>query len=478
MPISLASEGGLRAVGLVAVLALSLLPLLGGEVLLFKSGLVLIVVVAALGLHLLVNWAGELSLAHAGMVGLPAFVVLATSSVTGISPVYLLPLGVVVGTAAGALVGLPTLRAKGVQVALVTLVAGFAIDRFFFTQRWLVGKIPRSVADPSLGPIHFSTSRSEYPLLIAVVALALWAASRLHRSKIGRGWLWIRVNPDAAAAFGIPVVGYRVMAYAAAGAFAGLAGALYASWVQSFSSEAFPTTLSFTYLLLAVLAGPGRVWGVVAAVMLVQGAQVFTSEVFGSGIGGTLDTIIAYGGPIGLLSVIIRYQSGLSGMGRKAMDQVRARTGVESSPGGGDRAADEGDDRTRAPAPLALAFVAGVVFLAIGFFAIALAWYHAGNTDAVWVQNQEILSGGVGGLALVVLGSCLLIRDRLSELIPRPTTRSTPSSTVQRAPDAAAVVEPSPDLTAFAPETTDDAGAPKRTRVKRTPVRSAPRGPR
>jgi hypothetical protein len=48
-----------------------------------------------------------------------------------------------------------------------------------------------------------------------------------------------------------------------------------------------------------------------------------------------------------------------------------------------------------------------------GFGALALAWYHAGNTDQTWIQNQEMISGGLGGLGLIVLGGALLIRDAL-----------------------------------------------------------------
>ena len=48
-----------------------------------------------------------------------------------------------------------------------------------------------------------------------------------------------------------------------------------------------------------------------------------------------------------------------------------------------------------------------------GFAAMVVAWYHAGNTDQLWIQNQEIVSGGLGGLGLIVLGSMLLVRDAL-----------------------------------------------------------------
>ena len=82
----------------------------------------------------------------------------------------------------------------------MTLAAGVAVDRFFFTREWLVGDVTGvGVADPTLGPLHLTTSRSLYPVLALVVIAAVAAAWLLHRSKVGRGLLWIKAQPDAAA---------------------------------------------------------------------------------------------------------------------------------------------------------------------------------------------------------------------------------------------------------------------------------------
>jgi hypothetical protein len=64
---------------------------------------------------------------------------------------------------------------------------------------------------------------------------------------------------------------------------------------------------------------------------------------------------------------------------------------------------------------LAVASIVGVIVIAAGFLAIGFAWYHSGNTDQVWIQNQELLSGGVGGLAFVVLGVGVILRDELRQ---------------------------------------------------------------
>lgn len=378
------SPGSSVGVGAVALL---LVPLLLAETTVYKLGLVLIVVVGAIGLHLLVNWAGELSLAHATLIGLPAFVVAKLSADHGLSPIALLPLAVVVGFAAGAVIGIPAIRARGLQVALVTLAAGVAIDRFFFTREWLVGDVSGArVSVPTLGPITMSTARSLYPVLWVLVIASVAVAWAIYRSKLGRGLLWVKAQPDAASAFGIPVGTYRTLAYVLSGGFAGLAGGLTAMWVQRLTPAAFPLSRSFMFLIIVAIAGRGFVGGVAGAAAFIEGGRLFLPNA---------EALLLYGAPIGLILTLTQHQAGLNGLGRQLKERIM-----------------QGTDKFR-PRPLVLG---GIVALAIGFGAIALAWYHSGNTSQVWIQNQELVSGGIGGLALVVLGIGLIITDRLTAL--------------------------------------------------------------
>ena len=380
----------------IAAFAAIVLPTLLGEATVYKLGLVLILFVGAIGLHLLVNWAGELSLAHAAMVGLPAFVVAKLSADHHTSPLVLLPVGLVVGLAVGALVGLPAMRARGLQVALVTLAAGVAVDRFFFTKEWIVGgQSGAEVSVPRLGPFTFATARSLYPLLAAIVVLSVVAAAVVYRSKVGRAFLWVKANPDAAAAFGVPVAAYRIAAYALAGAFAGLSGGLTAAWVGRLTPQSFPLTKSFTYLIIVALAGRGFVGGVAAAAAFIEGGRLFLPNA---------DAVLTYGAPVGLIFTLTHHRTGLNGFGRQIAGRVRSVFPARER-----TITMEDDVRTR-PRPRALTLI-GAVVLAVGLAAIALAWYHAGNTSQVWVQNQELISGGLGGLALVVAGVGLLVYD-------------------------------------------------------------------
>ena len=395
---------GSSAIAPTILLLIVLLPLLGREVIVYKAGVVLIFFVAAIGLHVLVNWAGELSLAQASMVGIPAFASLSLSGNFGISPIYLLPAAVVLGAFTGCVVAFPALRTRGLQIALVTLVAGVALDRFFFNQTWLVGGANGGAAAvPTLGPLHLSTSRALYPVLVAAVVVAVLAAWILMHSKVHRAWSWIRSDESAASAFGVPVARYRIAAYAIGGAFGGLAGGLTVMWVQRLGPSAFPDTLSFTYLVLAVLAGPGFLGGLAFAALTLQGGQQFSDDLFGLNAGRFVTTLLTYAGGFGLIFMIARHQAGFNGLGRSLMERIR-RNRISpyraSAPG----------QQAKGPS---LSLVAGVVAIVAGFIAIWIAWHHASQTNQLWVQNQLLISGGLAGLGLILLGGCLLIRDRL-----------------------------------------------------------------
>jgi branched-chain amino acid transport system permease protein len=324
------SFNGNRIVRVAAVIisvAVALVPLGYDEVAIYRAGLVLIFFVAALGLHLLVNWSGQLSLAHAGMVGLPAFSVLTVSNRTNVSPIYFLPLGMAVGALTGAVVALPTLRARGLQVAIVTLVAGIAIDSFFFSKPWLVGSASGLAAAPTrLGTIDFPTSRRLYPVLLVIVAVAVLGTWVLMHSKVARAWFWVRENTEAAAAFGVPVGLYKILAFAAAGCLAGLSGSLSVCWIGQLTGTAFPTDLSFSYLVVVVLAGAGFAGGVASAALLLEGGRLYLM-----GVAGWIEAAIAYGGPIGLVFNLTVTPGGFNAVGRDLTHSI-VRFGVRERP--------------------------------------------------------------------------------------------------------------------------------------------------
>jgi hypothetical protein len=266
------------------------------------------------------------------------------------------------------------------------------------------------------------------------VLLAVLAARGIMRSTIGRALLQVREDPDAAAASGVAVARYRALAYAFGGGFAGLAGWSYVVWVQQVTPKAFPLQLGFTYLVIAALAGPGGLGGVAVAALVIQGGALF------SVLPGRTALDI---GPLALIYNVTRYQAGLNGLLAAAGARLRARKGAPMTvPPQTNERHDEARPAS-AVAGLRPVTVAGALAVAAGVGAIILAWYHMGNTSQVWVQNQELASGGLLGLGLIVFGSALLVRDgvvraaevrqRDEPLPPLPTPVEVPVNGTRRA---------------------------------------------
>lgn len=384
------------AVWLVVPALVMLLP----ETAAYKIGIIAIVFVGAIGLHLLVNVAGELSLAHAAFVGIPAFAVAHASARGDLSPILAVPVGVLAGVAIGLVVAMTALRARGLQVALVTLAVAIATVQFLFYREWVIGP-PEGLAVPvpSLFGMEFASNVARVPVLTALVALAALAGTAIIRSKLGRGLSLVRTNPDVAAAAGIPVSLYRAMAYAIAGGFAGLAGACYVIWVQLVSPQAFPLQLGFTYLLIAALAGRGGLGGVAVSAVIVQGGALFTF---------LPQNVTLYLAPVALLLQVTRFEGGINASLRALpvllANKKRSRRMTAQTSGEGTA---PGSTLIRLPVAL------GLLMVIAGFTAIAVAWYNTGRTNQLWIQNQEIVSGGMIGLGLIVFGSTLLLRDAL-----------------------------------------------------------------
>ena len=226
---------------------------------------------AALALNLLMGYAGQISLGHFALVGVGAF---ATGLVA--SPLRLgLPfmLAVPIAAAAGALVafvlGLPALRLRGMYLAIATIAFSYAMVESVFRIRSLTGgsggiDVPR----PWFGD-HEVLREADF-LAVALLLLAgLWLLDRnVTRTRLGRAFQAIRADEDMAQAYGIDVVGYKLLAFVLSGAFAGVAGAMFGSLFLGANAENFELRFSLLLVIVVVVGGLGSRGGVVAAALL------------------------------------------------------------------------------------------------------------------------------------------------------------------------------------------------------------------
>ncbi len=222
----------------------------------------LIYVMATMGLNLIVGYAGQKALGHAAFLGIGAYTT-ALLLKAGISFWLALPASAALCFVVGLLVGFPALRVQMVYLAFATLGFNELVSLIFRNEEWLTGgtfgisNIPR----PSLFGISLESNIAYYYLVLALtvaLSLLLWA---LLRSPWGKAFTALRDNPIRAESLGINIQCYTLLAFAIGSAFAGVAGALFASLVQFIEPSPFSGQISVMMYLMVVIGGPGYLLG-------------------------------------------------------------------------------------------------------------------------------------------------------------------------------------------------------------------------
>ena len=217
-----------------------------------------------LGLYLLTGLARMTSFGQAAFMGIAAYSSAFLTSRYGLSPWLTLFVAVFIAAAAAALVGLLTVRLKGHYLPLSTIAWQISIAIVFGN---LVGITGGHSGLGNLPAVTFfglplRSSRQFYYLAWAFVALATWAAANLTSSRSGRAMRALRGDAVAAAAFGVHPAWLKLRVFVLAGAFAGVAGWLYAHFLRFVNPTPFSLEASITYLIMGVVGGIGSLPGV------------------------------------------------------------------------------------------------------------------------------------------------------------------------------------------------------------------------
>ncbi len=243
-------------------------------------------IVLALGLNLIVGQTGVLVLGYGGFyaVGAYTMALLATGlpccqMARGFLPYWwAVGLGILGGAmlaaSAGVLVGFPALRLKGDYLAIVTLAFGEVLVLVLKNWAPVTGgtnglNITPSMVRPLKETWAYPTGTWHYYLALAAAALSIPFHARLNRSRIGRALLAIREDETAARAMGIDAARLKLLAFALAAAWAGVAGALFAARQRFITPESFTFLESVVILAMVVLGGMGSLRGVAFGAVLV-----------------------------------------------------------------------------------------------------------------------------------------------------------------------------------------------------------------
>ena len=243
------------------------IPLLADEYL-FRALLIpfLILSLAAVGLNLLVGYCGQISLGTGGfmMVGAYAAYNLAVR-VPDLNILVVFVLAGLITTVVGIIFGIPSLRIKGLYLAVATLAAQFFLDWLFSRVKWFTNDSSSgSVSAPviEMFGIRWESPLEKYFFVLSIVVLFALIARNLVRSHIGRSWMATRDMDVAAEIIGIRPVYAKLSAFAVSSFFVGVAGALWGFvHLGSWEPLAFDVNRSFSMLFMIIIGGLGSILG-------------------------------------------------------------------------------------------------------------------------------------------------------------------------------------------------------------------------
>jgi branched-chain amino acid transport system permease protein len=245
-------------------------------------------VLIAIGLNVVVGLAGLLDLGYVGFFAIGAYTVAVFGSTQ--SPVVkwiqaeydlpkdwavtwalTIPLAIMFTMISGVILGAPTLRLRGDYLAIVTLGFGEIIRIIARNlQPQGIAGIPGPEGAPSAENEVFGLLdiKPWYWMAITIVLVMVLGVRRLEHSRVGRAWLAIREDEDAAAIMGVPSFKFKLWAFAMGAALGGLSGVLFASRSNFIEPNQFNVNLSILFVAMVVIGGSGNMAGVAVGALL------------------------------------------------------------------------------------------------------------------------------------------------------------------------------------------------------------------
>ena len=255
------------ALGLLLAFAVVVVPLAAPEYL-FRAILIpfLILSLAALGLNILVGYCGQISLGTGAFMAVGAYAAYNFQArIEGMPLIVSLLMGGAMSTLVGVLFGIPSLRIKGLYLAVATLAAQFFVDWACLRLKWVTNDSSSgsvSVAGLNVFGMPIESPVAKYLFCLGFLLVFAMLAKNLVRGHIGREWMAIRDMDVAAAVIGIRPVYAKLTAFAVSSFIVGVAGGLWGFiHLGSWEPAAFNINRSFDLLFMVIIGGLGSIMG-------------------------------------------------------------------------------------------------------------------------------------------------------------------------------------------------------------------------
>ncbi len=316
--------------------ALAVLPIVlaAGAAIMFTSGTYrfaiitsMIATVILLSLVVLTGLVGQISLAQAGIAGTAGFALSKLGGSVGIPFPFSTLLAALVATLFGVLVGIPALRIRGVQLAVVTMAGAVALEKFIFRNPSLTDAAGNPIVDPMLFGLDLGVregrniARVEFGILVLMlVTICAVLVGNLIRSATGRRFLAVRSNERASASVGISIANTKLLAFGVASFLAGIGGAFMGYSRSQLSAESFTVLVGLSFLAFAYLGGITSVRGAIIGGAFAPLGIIFVV------LDRTFDLGSAYQlfAGIGLVLTAVFNPNGIAGTSREYLEKFRS----------------------------------------------------------------------------------------------------------------------------------------------------------
>jgi len=239
----------------------------------YYGALSAIYALVALSLVVLAGWTGQVSLCQGAFLGIGVYTGQKLLS-HGVPVLVAVLIVAAIGAAVSLLIGVPSLRLRGVYLTIVTLAFAAACEKFVFPLKFIRGSHAADVPRPPVFGLSTQSDRGLYFVVLGVFGVALLIAANIRRSDAGRALFAIRDSEDAASALGIKVAPYKIGAFALSAALATVAGLFYGMLIQATpGGDQFGVLQSLFLLALPILGGLELLGGAVVGGALLATAQ-------------------------------------------------------------------------------------------------------------------------------------------------------------------------------------------------------------
>ena len=221
-----------------------------------------IAIIGAIGLNILLGFTGQISIGHAAFLAVGAYSTTILEANVGLPFFLAIPLGALITSGFGLIFGIPSLRLKGLYLAIATLSAHFITT--FVIVHWesmTKGVVGLAVPPAMVFGLPLDSDFRIFYVIYALVVPATLFAKNLFRTRVGRAFIAVRDRDVAASVMGVSLLRYKLLAFIVSSFYAGVAGGLMAHHSRILFPDSFTLLVAIDYLAMVIIGGMGSIVG-------------------------------------------------------------------------------------------------------------------------------------------------------------------------------------------------------------------------